>query len=75
MNAELGSKADHDHQAWVSATAFDAAEVRHIDLCVDREFFLTQAATLSKLQDVRADYGLPVHCENGRDNDYSHQGL
>lgn len=75
MNAQLVRKANHDHQAWVSATSFDAAEVRHIDLRVDRKFFLTQAATLSELQDVRADYGLPVHGENGRDNDYSHQGL
>lgn len=75
MNAQLGRKAHHDHQAWVSATAFDAAEVRHIDLCVDSELFLTQATALSKLEDVRADYGLPVHRENGGDNDYSHQGL
>jgi hypothetical protein len=75
MNPQLGRKADHDHQAWVSATAFDAAEVGHIDLGVDRELFLAQAATLSKLQDIRANDGLPVHRENGRDNDYSHQGL
>lgn len=40
MNAELGRKADHDHQAWVSAPAFDTAQVGYVDLCVYSELFL-----------------------------------
>lgn len=75
MNAKLVREADHHHQTWVSPTAFDATKIGHVDLGVDGELFLAQATALSKFQDIRADYGLPVHCENGRDNDYSHQGL
>ncbi len=75
MNAQLVGKSNHDHQTWVSAAAFNATKISHIDLGVDRELFLAQAPTLSEFQDIRADYGLPVHRENERDNDYSHQGL
>lgn len=75
MNTQLVRKTDQDHQARVSTTALNTAEIGHIDLGVDRKLFLAQAATLSELQDIRANYGLPVHRENGRDNDYSHQGL
>ncbi len=75
MNAKLVRQPNHNHQTWVSTAALDATQIGHVNFGIDGEFFLAQAAPLSELKDVRANYGLPVHRENGRDNDYSHQGL
>ena len=75
MNVETFCQPDHNHQARIAATPFNAPQVRHIDFGVYSEFFLAQAASLPELKNIAANYGPPVHRETERDNDYSHQGL
>lgn len=75
MHAELLGEAHDDHQAGISAATFDAAKIRHVDLSIAREFFLTEATSFPQLENIAPDDCPPVHRETERDNDYSHQGL